>query len=100
MCCQILLGQRVFAYDTVKLKMTVTNPSGTETKTMPVRMNLPLGIKPEDVVNRGNFKINYDIDQSQYFAYQDLAVGPGQTVSLELEMKDIWVVSFDEINSL
>jgi len=99
-CFQILLGQLVFAYDTVKLKMTVANPSGTETKTMPVKINLPLGVMPEDVVNRGNFKIDYDIYQSQYYAYQDVTLDPNQTISLELEMKDIWVVPLDEINAL
>ena len=100
MCCQTLLGKTVFAYDTVKLKMTVSNPSGTEAKTMPVKINLPLGVKPEDVVNKGNFKIDYDIYQSQYFAYQDVTLDPNQTISLELEMKDIWVVPLDEINAL
>ena len=100
MCCQFFSREFVFADDTVKLKMTVTNPSDTETNTVPVKINLPLGITPEDVVNKGNFKIDYDIDQSRYFAYQDLPLDPGQTMSLEIEMKDIWVVPSDEINSL
>lgn len=100
MCCQFFSREFVFADDTVKLKMTVTNPSDTETNTVPVKINLPLGITPEDVVNKGNFKIDYDIDQSRYFAYQDITLDPGQTLPLEIEMKDIWVVPSDEINSL
>ncbi len=99
-CCQTLPGQSVFAYDTVKLKMTATNPSDTQAKTMPVKINLPLGITPEDVVDKGGFKIDYDIDQSRYYASEDVVLGPGQSASLELEMKDIWAVPPDEIDSL
>lgn len=96
----IVTGAPAFADDTVKLKVLVTNPSDTQKQTMPVTINLPSGIKSEDVVDRGNFRIDYNFEQSLFTAYQDVVLDPGQTMTLELEMKDIWRIPSDEIDLL
>ncbi len=96
----ILTGVPAFADDTVKLKVLVTNPSDIQKQTMPVTINLPSGIKSEDVIDKGNFRIDYNFEQSLFTAKQDVVLDPGQTMTLELEMKDIWRIPSDEIDLL
>lgn len=84
----------------IKLKMAVENPSETEVKTVPVKSYLPKGIKPEDITDRGNFEIGYDFGKSSYYVYQEVTLEPRETITLEITMKDIWIIPTEEIYTL
>eukprot|EP00733_Pompholyxophrys_punicea_P000280 Pompholyxophrys_punicea_v1_NODE_64_length_3937_cov_2.858836.p1 type:complete len:482 gc:universal NODE_64_length_3937_cov_2.858836:2762-1317(-) len=86
--------------DTIRFKMVVTNPSDTDPRTVPVRTYLPRGIKPDDVVEKNNFSVEYDFDKSQYFAYQEIKLEPNQSVTLEVGVRDIWVIPDAELEPL
>ena len=86
--------------DTVKLKMIVANPSETDEKNMPVQVYLPKDVKPEDIIDKGGFRIEYDFEKSLYLAYQEVTLKPKETITLELGIKDIWVIPDEEIKSL
>ncbi|MBI3602041.1 MAG: hypothetical protein HY209_04015 [Candidatus Omnitrophica bacterium] len=86
--------------DTVKLKMIVANPSDSESRTLPVKTYLPKGIKPEDVVDKGDFVIKYDFEKSLYYAYQEVTLNPQKTVTLQLSINDIWTITEADINGL
>lgn len=101
----LISGILIFFYslaaaENIRLKMVVVNPSETETKTTPAKTYLPKGITAEDVVDKGNFRIEYDLEKSLYYAYQEVVLGPKETLTLELAMRDIWVIPGDEIMSL
>lgn len=83
----------------IKLRISVTNPSN-ETQTFPVKSYLPKGIKDDDVVEKGNFKVGYDFEKSLYYASQSVTLKPQETASLELRIKDIWVISDSEMKAL
>ena len=86
--------------ETVELKMIVANPSEAEVKTVPVKFYLPKGIKPEDITEKGSFKIGYDFEKSSYYIYQEVTLEPKETVTLEIGMNDIWVIPAQEIEGL
>lgn len=88
------------SYASVKLKMIVANPSDTEARTIPVRSYLPKGVKPEDIINKGNFQVNYDFELSLYYIYQEVLLQPKESITLELVMKDIWIVADEEIRAV
>ncbi|MFH1245736.1 MAG: hypothetical protein V1662_04550 [Candidatus Omnitrophota bacterium] len=89
-----------FCYASVKIKMLVANPSDTEARTIPVKSYLPKGVQPEDIIDKGNFQVNYDFELSLYYAYQEVLLAPKESITLELVVKDIWIVADEEISAV
>jgi hypothetical protein len=86
--------------DTVKMKMIVANPSDSEVNTVPVKIYLPKGISADEIMDAGKFQISYDFERALYSASQEVMLEPKETVTMEIEMKDIWIISEDELAGL
>lgn len=84
----------------VILKTIVTNPSLVKTQTIPVKSCLPEGVQPEDIIEKGDFEIGYDFEQSLYYVYQDVTLVPKESIVLEVEIEDIWAIPESELNFL
>ena len=84
----------------VHLKAVAANPSDTEKKTMPVKVDLPKGVSPSDIVDNGGFEIGYDFEKSVYYAYQEVTLDPKETQILSIVMNDIWAVPEAELATL
>lgn len=82
---------------TVKLKIAVVNPSAIREQTTPVKFDLPKGIAPEDIVEKGDMDVGYDFDKSTYYVYQKVTLKPSEKRVLQVELKDIWMIPADEI---
>ena len=101
----ILLGF-VFCFDvqevycSIILKTMVVNPSKTKTQKAILKGFLPKEVKPEDVLNLGDLKIDYDVDKGLYYVYKEVVLEPGESVAREVEIKDIWVIPESELVSL
>lgn len=84
----------------IVLKSMVVNPSKTKTQTALLKAYLPKETKPQDVVDLGDLKIDYDINRGLYYVYKEFELEPGQSVARQIEIKDIWLISQSEIDSL
>lgn len=84
----------------IVLKTLVANPSKTKTQTATLKAYLPKEATAEDVVDLGDLKISYDIEKELYFVYQEYELEPGESIVREIEIKDVWVISKAEIDSL
>jgi len=82
------------------LKTLVVNPSKTKTQTAMLKAYLPKETTAEDVVDLGDLKIDYDIGKGLYYVHQKYELKPGESVSREIEIKDVWVISRAEIEAL
>ena len=67
---------------------------------MPVKSYLPKGVEPEHIIDLGDFNISYDYEQSLYYVYRDVTLGPKETIELKVEMDNIWIIAEDEIKSI
>ena len=86
--------------ENIVLKTLVINPSKTQTKSFPFKVYLPQEAKPEDVIQKGDLNLAYDTQQGAYYAYKDFELKPGETVTPEVVIKDIWYIPHDEIDSI
>lgn len=82
------------------LKSMVVNPSKTKTQEALLKAYLPKEVKPQDVVDLGDLKIDYDINRGLYYVYKEFELEPGQSVARQIEIKDIWLISQSELDSL
>jgi len=84
----------------IKLKLAVVNPSERMTQTTPVRYDLPRGIQPEHIIDRGDMDLAYDFDKGNYYVYQEVTLEPSEKKVLVIEIEDIWLIPGKEINFL
>ena len=84
----------------IVLKATVVNPSTTKTQTAVLKAYLPEETSPEDIVDLGDLKIDYDIAKGLYYVYKECELGPGESIMRSVELKDVWVISAAEIDAL
>jgi hypothetical protein len=81
----------------VKQIILVANSSKTVTEDVPVKRYLPEGVKPEDIISMGDFKLGYDFDRSLYYVHQKVKLAPGASMKLEVVMNDVWRIDEMEI---
>ncbi len=84
----------------VVLRTLVVNPSKTKTQNALLKGYLPKEATPADVVELGDLKIDYDITKALYYVYKQFELAPGESVSRQLEIKDIWLIAERELDSL
>lgn len=83
----------------VVLKIRAVNPLKKPADTL-VKEYLPKGVTPNDIINKGSFKIAYDKAKDLYYAEQKLTLKPKEVLVLQVEVKDVWVISNDKIDAL
>lgn len=81
----------------VKLKIVAVNPSTTESRIILIKTYLPKQVEPDDILEKGDFIVDYDFDQSLYYVYQDLELEPKETRKLGIAIRNIWVVPKEEL---
>lgn len=84
----------------VILKSLVVNPSKTQVQEALLKAYLPQEVKPEDIVNLGDLKIDYDIDRALYYVYKEFELAPGESAARSVEIRDVWIVPKAEIEAL
>lgn len=84
----------------IVLKVVAINPSKTQVQKVPFKAYLPKEVSPENIIEKGDLEVAYDTQQGCYYVYKDFELEPGGSVTREIEIKDIWVISLGEINSL
>ncbi len=97
MICGLCINQ---AEANIILKSTVVNPSTTKTQTAVLKGYLPKETRPEDIVDLGDLKIDYDIARGLYYVYKECELAPGESVMRSIELKDVWVITAAEIDAL
>ncbi len=88
------------AQASIVLKTLVVNPSESKTQKALLKAYLPEEAKPEDIVELGDLKIDYDIEKNLYYVYKELELAPGESVSRSIEIKDVWIISQAELEAL
>ncbi len=87
-------------YGQVNIKMAVVNSSENEARTVPVRYELPAGLKKEDILDSGPLKADYDIDKGVYYVYGNIELAPKESKTIQISLRDIWQISEEEIEDL
>jgi hypothetical protein len=88
------------AYAEVVLKALVVNPSKTKTQNAILKAYLPKEVKPEDITDMEDLKIDFDVDQDLYYVYQVYDLKPGESVKKSVSIKDVWIIEQDKLDSI
>jgi len=85
------------AFASVTLRVVAVNPSEDSEQSVPIKVYLPVEVKPEDIIYKGDLEIAYDTQQGSYYVFGDYAIKPLETLEKEIEIQDIWLIEDTEI---
>ena len=87
--------------DPITFKIAAVNPSAEKRQTVPVRIELPQEVKPEDILDKGDLDLEFDEERSSYFVFKkDVPLAPKETKVFEVLVKDVWFVPDAQLASL
>ncbi len=85
----------------IVFKTIATNPSTLITQDVEIKYYLPAEIKSEDIIKvAAGLEAKYDAEKGQMYVEGKFSLTPGQTRTFEIETKDIWEVTQEEVASL
>jgi hypothetical protein len=85
----------------VYMRVVAVNPSKDEAQTVNIKEYLPQEVTTKDVVSTGGLDLEYDTERGLYYVYkEDLEIPAGKTLIFTVELKDIWYIPEDELNTL
>ena len=88
------------SFSDVKIKFVAMNPNELKEQTFPIRYDLPRGIKAEDVIDTGDFDLQYDMEEDKYFVEKEVTLQPKESKVFELLVKDIWRIPEEKLDLL
>ena len=83
----------------ITMRLVAVNPADNE-QTVPVKVYLPMEIKPEDVIYKGDLEVAYDTQQGSYYVFGEYLLKPKEVLEKEIEIKDVWVIDSTQIAML
>lgn len=85
----------------VYMRVLAVNPSKDEAQTVNIKEYLPQEVTPKDVVSTGGLDLEYDTERGLYYVYKEsLELPAGKTSIFTIELKDIWYIPEEELNTL
>ena len=81
-------------YGSVQYRITVENISPAETRTVDIRRELPREIRFGDVLDPGGLEVATDAGSGSVSVFKDdIEIGPGETVTFNVILRDKWNVN-------
>ncbi|MDP2043781.1 MAG: hypothetical protein Q8K15_01275 [Candidatus Omnitrophota bacterium] len=96
LCLFLLVAQ---AQASITLRLMAVNPSTSE-QTVPVKVYLPVEVKPDDVIYKDDLEVTYDTQQGSYYVYGEYLLQPKEVLEKEIELRDVWVIDLPQIGML
>ena len=82
----------------IVIRSVIVNPSDTAKRKVPFKAYLPKEVKPENVISMEDLDIAFDPVEGAYYVFKEYDLGPKETVSVEVEMQDVWKIAQTEID--
>ncbi len=95
-----LMFYTTLAEASIVLRAILVNPSASQKRKIPFKSYLPREIKPENVVDMGELEIAFDPKDGTYYVFKEYELAPKESVTVEIELEDVWKIASSEISSL
>ncbi|OGX05626.1 MAG: hypothetical protein A2Z88_09180 [Omnitrophica WOR_2 bacterium GWA2_47_8] len=83
----------------LSINFVAVNPSDT-TRKFPIKHYLPQELTPEDILDLAGLKLEYDVDRDQYYLFTEAELGPKESRTFKIKVKDIWNIQLEEVDAI
>jgi hypothetical protein len=84
----------------ININFIAVNASEDQAKEIEVKYYLPKELDPDEVLDTGQLKLDYDVDKGQYYVHQLMQFDKKETKTLKVKVRDVWRITEDEISVL
>lgn len=85
----------------VSMNVVVANPSKEKTHVIPVKIDLPSEVKPDDILEKGDLEVVYDDQRSIYFLFNgEVTLKPQETRVFNVLVRNVWFIPQQELDEL
>lgn len=88
------------SYADLYLNLFVVNASEKKADAHSVRYRLPDGLNPDDLLDLAGLKVEYDVDRVGYYLIGSIELGPKESKTLKVKVKDVWHFKEEDIKVL
>lgn len=99
-CAWLLLPALGLAAGELNINLIAVNASQTDPKEIEVKYYLPKELEPQDVLDTGVLKMEYDVDKGSYYVHGMVPFQPKESKTFKIKVKDVWFISQEEIDVL
>ncbi|MBU0693300.1 MAG: hypothetical protein KKC11_01315 [Candidatus Omnitrophica bacterium] len=97
------LGEEEFFLDkeeleAVKLSLKINNPADSKKEKFAFVYYLPREIKPDDVLQKEDLELKYDLAEKLFYLCKDLDLEPQENKVYKVELKDVWKIDLEKLN--
>lgn len=82
------------------INLVAVNAAEDKVKEIEVKYYLPKELEPEDVVDAGTLKLEYDVDKGAYMVRSMVQFQPKESKTFKIKVHDIWFIAQEEIDVL
>lgn len=94
------LGDAYSAND-IKFKILAVNPSATKNTKTVISQPLPPEINPDqDLLDKAGLEVKFDTQKKVFLLTQEVELGPKETRTFEVRMRDVWQVAPDQVEEI
>jgi hypothetical protein len=94
-------GQEGRERENMELSVVAVNPSKTDIKSVPIKMDLPKEVTPNDIIDSGGLEVEFDTERSIYYLYkEEVKLNPAETKVFNVEIRDVWIVPQKQVDAL
>jgi hypothetical protein len=84
----------------LNINFIAVNPSEKETREIDVEYFLPKELEPEDILDPGPLKLEYNIEKNAIYAKGKISFLPKESKTFRIQVRDVWRIDPGEINLL
>lgn len=92
------LVESYMKFNSVEIHFLITNPLASQ-QSVKFKEFLPAEAKPEHILDKSGLTVDFDAAAGVYYVSGDVTLGPKETITRKVEMKDIWQFSEEEIRA-
>jgi len=96
--CLLFCAARVEA--SITLRVVAVNPSEESTQSVPIKVYLPIEVKPESIIYKEDLEVAYDAQLGSYYVFGEYELKPKEVLEKEIELKDVWIIDEAQVLSL
>ncbi len=96
--CLLFLTAKAQA--SITLRVVAVNPSEEQAQTVPIKVYLPIEVKPENIIYKEDLEVAYDAQLGSYYVFGEYELKPKEVLEKEIEIKDVWLIDEAEILTL
>lgn len=88
-------------YKKAAIKVSITNPSPTDSRNVTVKHDLPREVRAADVLDAGDLEVRTDFKRGICYVHKDgVVVLPKETVVFDIVIRDKWNLNKDRVTHL